>query len=63
MTWPRALPWIAVILLAGLMLGGVPLPTWLGGDGAGALKAQGTVAAKLERVVDGDTIVADVGRA
>jgi micrococcal nuclease len=56
MTWPRALPWIAVLLLAGLVLGDVSLPSWLGGED-GNLRTGGTVAARLERVIDGDTIV------
>ena len=62
MTWPRALPWIALILLAGIVLGGVPMPSWLGGGGAGAgdLAPQGSAQARLERVIDGDTIVAQV---
>ncbi|HYV16916.1 MAG TPA: thermonuclease family protein [Conexibacter sp.] len=60
MTWPRALPWIVLILLAGAVLGGVPLPGWLGGTGARALRPRGSVAAALVRVIDGDTIVASV---
>jgi micrococcal nuclease len=59
-TWPRALPWIFLILLAGAVLGGVPLPAWLGGGGAGDLEPRGSANARLERVIDGDTIVADV---
>jgi micrococcal nuclease len=58
-TWLRALPWIAVLLLAGLVLGDVHAPRWLGGDAT--LAAGGTASARLERVVDGDTIVAEVG--
>jgi micrococcal nuclease len=57
-TWPRALPWIALLLLAGLLLGDVHRPSWLGGAGDPA--AGGTAAATLERVIDGDTIVAQV---
>lgn len=58
MTWPRALPWIALLLLAGLLLGDVRVPHWLGaGDGDPALSAGGSAAAQLERVIDGDTIV------
>src|SRR5215217_7399483 len=52
MTWPRALPWIALLLLAGLVLGDVHVPHWLG--------AGGSASARLERVIDGDTIVAQV---
>ena len=59
MTWPRALPWIALLLLAGLVLGDVRVPQWLGGAGD-ALSAGGSAAARLERVIDGDTIVAQV---
>lgn len=60
MTWLRALPWIAVLLLAGLVLGDVRAPRWLGGEDT-ALVTGGTASARLERVVDGDTIVAEVG--
>jgi micrococcal nuclease len=60
MTWPRALPWIALLLLAGLVLGDVRVPRWLGGDDA-ALSAGGSAGARLERVIDGDTIVVRVG--
>lgn len=59
-TWPRALPWIALLLLAGLLLGDVRVPSWIGGDEA-TLAAGGAASARLERVVDGDTIVARVG--
>ena len=55
MTWPRALPWIALLLAAGLLLGGLPLPAWLRG-GDGDLTPGGTATAQVERVVDGDTI-------
>jgi micrococcal nuclease len=62
MTWPRAIPWIALLLLAGLLFGDVHAPHWLGGgDGDAALLAGGTAGARLERVIDGDTIVAEVG--
>jgi micrococcal nuclease len=62
MTWPRALPWIVLLLLAGLVLGDVGVPSWLGGGGGDPALAPGGVAsARLERVVDGDTIVAQVG--
>ncbi|MFL5818442.1 MAG: thermonuclease family protein [Conexibacter sp.] len=60
MTWPRALPWIALLLLAGLLLGDVHVPRWLDGGGS-ALVADGSASAQLERVIDGDTIVAEVG--
>lgn len=59
MTWPRALPWIVLLLLAGLVLGDVRVPSWLGGSD-GALGPGGAASARLERVVDGDTIVAQV---
>ncbi|HZV73182.1 MAG TPA: thermonuclease family protein [Conexibacter sp.] len=61
MTWPRALPWIALLLLAGFVLGDVQVPSWLGGSGEPALAAGGSAAARLERVIDGDTIVVQVG--
>jgi micrococcal nuclease len=61
MTWPRALPWIVLLLLAGLVLGGVRVPSWLGGSDDAALVAGGSTSARLERVIDGDTIVAQVG--
>jgi micrococcal nuclease len=61
MSWPRALPWIALLLAAGLVLGGVPLPGWLGGSGGGDLRAGGSASALVERVVDGDTLVVAVG--
>ncbi len=60
MTWPRALPWIALLLLAGLLLGDVRVPSWLAGGGDAPLAAGGTATAQLERVIDGDTIVARV---
>lgn len=56
MTWPRALPWIVLLLLAGLVLGDVGVPRWLAGDDGGALTPGGSATAQLERVVDGDTI-------
>jgi micrococcal nuclease len=59
MTWTRALPWIALALLAGLVLGDVRVPAWLGGGDA-ALSAGGAASAQLDRVIDGDTIVARV---
>jgi micrococcal nuclease len=58
-TWLRALPWIALLLLAGLVLGDVRVPSWLGGEDS-ALTAGGSASARLRRVVDGDTIVAQV---
>ena len=58
MTWPRALPWIVLLLLAGLVLGDVHVPHWLGGEGS--LSAGGSASARLERVIDGDTIVAQI---
>src|SRR5215213_2451559 len=59
MTWPRALPWIVLLLLAGLVLGDVHVPRWLGGSDS-ALVANGSASAQLERVIDGDTIVAEL---
>src|SRR5215218_6583845 len=61
MTWPRALPWIVLLLLAGLVFGDVRAPGWLGGGGNPIFKPGGATRAKLERVIDGDTIVAQVG--
>ncbi len=58
MTWTRALPWIVLLLLAGLVLGDVHVPQWLGGGSS--LSAGGFASARLERVIDGDTIVAQV---
>jgi micrococcal nuclease len=64
MTWPRALPWIALLLVAGLVLGDVQppggWPGWLGG-GDPELRPGGSTAARVERVVDGDTIAVRVG--
>lgn len=62
MTWSRALPWIVLLLLAGLVLGGVPLPPWLAGRGGGdaAVRPGAVLAARLVRVIDGDTIVVRV---
>jgi micrococcal nuclease len=59
-TWPRALPWIVLLLLGGLVLGDVEAPSWLGGGGADGLSAGGSASARLERVIDGDTIVARI---
>ncbi len=61
MTWPRALPWIVLLLAAGLVLGGVRVPGWLGGGGGEPFRAGGSASARLERVIDGDTIVVQVG--
>jgi micrococcal nuclease len=61
MTWRRALPWILLLVLAGLVLGGVPLPTWLGGHRGVALRPGGVATATVERVIDGDTIVVRLG--
>jgi micrococcal nuclease len=63
MTWTRALPWIAAPLVAAMLLGGAPRgwPAWLGRSGGGvALRPNGTASARLERVIDGDTIVVRV---
>ncbi len=57
MTWSRALPWIALLLLAGLVLGGVELP---GGADEPTLAPGGTATAELTRVVDGDTIAVEL---
>ncbi|HEY4280585.1 MAG TPA: thermonuclease family protein [Conexibacter sp.] len=59
MTWPRALPWIALLIAAGLVVGGVGLPSWLGG-GDSPLRPGATVRAQVERVVDGDTVAVTV---
>jgi micrococcal nuclease len=63
MTWPRALPWIVLLVLAGLVLGDVHLsePPWLGGGPA--LRSGGSAVATVERVIDGDTIVVRLGGA
>lgn len=63
MTWPRALPWIILLLVAGLVLGDVRAPGWLGG-GAVELVPGGSATARVARVVDGDTIAVEIdGRA
>jgi micrococcal nuclease len=50
-----------VLLLAGLVLGDVHVPQWLGGPGGELqLSAGGSASAHLERVIDGDTILARV---
>lgn len=54
MSWPRVLPWIVLLLAAGLLLGDVR-PPWGGDDGA-TLQPGGSATAQVERVVDGDTI-------
>jgi micrococcal nuclease len=59
MSWLRALPWIALLLAAGLLLGGVPRPAWLGGGPD--LRPGGTATAQVTRVVDGDTVVVELG--
>jgi len=59
-TWPRAIPWIALLLAVGLVLGDVGLPGWLAGDDGGDLRAGGSATARVERVVDGDTIAVRV---
>ncbi len=61
MSWPRVLPWIVLLLAAGLLLGDVRLP-WDGDDGA-ALQPGGSATAQVERVVDGDTIAVTLGGA
>jgi micrococcal nuclease len=64
MTWPRAIPWIVLLLVAGLVLGDVRAPggwpSWLGGDDP-QLRAGGRASARVERVVDGDTIAVRIG--
>ncbi len=57
MTWPRALPWIVLLLAGGLVLGDVRVPDWLGGGAGAPFRTGGTASARLERVIDGDTIV------
>lgn len=59
MTWPRALPLILLLLAAGLVLGDVRPPGWLGGGDA-ELRAGGSARARVERVVDGDTLAVRV---
>lgn len=61
MTWPRALPWIVLLLLAGLVLGDVPLPSWLAGADA-PYRPDGSAPAQVERVIDGDTVVVRIGK-
>jgi micrococcal nuclease len=61
MTWKRALPWIVLLVVAGLVLGGAPLPAWLGGAHEPALRPGGAATATVERVIDGDTIVVRLG--
>jgi len=61
MSWPRALPWIALLLLAGFVLGDVHVPTWLGGPADAPFRAGGSAQARLVRVIDGDTIVVRAG--
>jgi micrococcal nuclease len=58
MTWPRALPWIVLLVLAGLVLGDVGLRSESADP---SLAPGGTAAARLERVVDGDTIAVQLG--
>jgi micrococcal nuclease len=59
MTWTRALPRIAIPLVAAVLLGGGP--AWLGGGGEPPLRPGAAVGAQLERVIDGDTIVVRIG--
>ena len=60
-SWPRALPWIALLLVAGVVLGNVPLPSWLGGGGDPQLRPGGVADGRVERVIDGDTLVVRLG--
>jgi len=64
MSWPRALPWIVLLLAAGLLLGDARppggWPSWLGGGDGGALRPGGSASARVSRVVDGDTIAVRV---
>jgi micrococcal nuclease len=55
-SWSRALPWVVLLLVAGLVVGDVPLPGPLAGSD-GLVREGGTATARVERVVDGDTIV------
>ncbi len=55
MTWPRALPWIVLLLVAGVVIG------LGGGEDDVSLAPGGTAAAELQRVVDGDTIAVELG--
>lgn len=65
MSWPRALPWIVLLLAAGLLLGDVRppggWPGWLGGGDDVTLRPGGSATAQVERVVDGDTIAVTIG--
>jgi micrococcal nuclease len=64
MTWTRGLPWIALLLVAGLALGDVRLPRGLGGvggEGAPVPTPGGSAPASVVRVIDGDTIVVALG--
>jgi micrococcal nuclease len=61
MTWSRALPWIVLLVLAGLVLGDLRLPGWLGGGDGEALRPGTSVRARVQRVIDGDTIVVRLG--
>ena len=47
MTWPRALPWIVLLVLAGLVLGDVHPPRWLGGGDALSAGASGYLLKRL----------------
>ncbi len=59
MRWTTFLPWLAVVALAAaLLLGGCGR----GADGGGVRTTPGSVAsARVERVVDGDTVVVRMG--
>jgi micrococcal nuclease len=61
MTWTRALPWIALLLAAGLVLGDVPRPAWLGGAQEPRLLPGGVAGGSVVRTIDGDTIVVRLG--
>lgn len=60
MSWSRALPLILLVLVAGVVLGDVRPPAWRGGADP-ELRPGGAVVARVERVVDGDTVVVRIG--
>jgi micrococcal nuclease len=59
MTWPRALPLILLLLLAGVIGRGVHLGR--GGRIDQLVEPGGSATAQVVRVIDGDTIVAELG--
>jgi micrococcal nuclease len=61
MTWSRALVWMALFALVAAVASGVRLPGTGGGEGGFAATPGGRALARVERVVDGDTVVVRVG--